>query len=185
MAQEATEPNLVDPEVFVQDALRLAAEEKLPIEMGRIVWRSDGRLERRGEGESLTFKFVYRGVRFEGRLDMTDTGNMAVTADLGPLPYTAEAAGTRHQLLRLVRGAVSKRGLHFVVSTDQVLRIAAEGTTPRPRTPTSCLATLCSLLLRLRPWLELIGDLLDETRRAEALRMADRRSRLDLQAGAA
>lgn len=184
MTQEATVPSLGEPEAFVRDALRLAAEEKLPIEMGRIVWRADGRLERRGDGESLAFKFVYRGVRFEGRLDMNATGNMAITADLGPLPYTAEAAGTRHQLLRLVRGAVSKRGLHFLLSQDQILRIAAEGTTPRPRTPTSCLATLCALLLRLRPWLETIGDLLDETRRADALRAAAQKSRFVAPAGA-
>lgn len=170
--QETAEPNLLETDEFVRDALKLAAEEKLPLEMGRIVWRADGRLERRGEGESLSFKFVYRGIRFEGRLDMNDTGKMAITADLGPLPYTAESAGARHQLLRLARGAASKQGLHLVVSHDQQIRIAAEGTTPRPRTPVCCLATLCSLLLRLRPWLDLIGLALDDSRRAAAIRAA-------------
>lgn len=177
VTQEANEPAVLDPDEFIQDAVRLAAEERLPIEMGRIVWRPDGRLERRGEGESLTFKCVYRGVRFEGRLDLTETGKMAITADLGPLPYTAEASGTRHQIIRLARGAVSKRGLHFIISQDQVLRIAAEGTTPRPRTPVSCVATLCSLLLCLRPWLELSDDLMAAARSAETLRIAARRSR--------
>ncbi|MEX0760162.1 MAG: hypothetical protein WD100_11340 [Tistlia sp.] len=177
MTQDASDPEVLDPEEFIQDAVRLAAEEQLPIEMGRIVWRADGRLERRGDGESLSFKCVYRGVRFEGRLDLTETGKMAITADLGPLPYTAEAGSTRHQMIRLARGATTKRGLHFLISQDQVLRIAAEGTTPRPRTPVSCIATLCSLLLCLRPWLELTGDLLDEAHRAETLRGAATRSR--------
>ncbi len=173
-AQEATEADLLEPDEFIRDALKLAAEEQLPIEMGRIVWRADGRLERRGEGDSLSFKFVYRGVRFEGRLDLNDTGKMAITADLGLLPYTAESRGARHQLLRLARAAVGIEGLHFLVSQDQLLRIAAEGTTPRPRTPVSCMATLCALVLRLRPWVQLTGDLLDDARQAEALRTAAR-----------
>lgn len=177
MTQEATEPEILEADEFIQDALKLAAEEQLPIEMGRIVWRADGRLERRRDGESLSFKFVYRGIRFEGLLDLNDTGKMAVTADLGPLPYTAESRGTRHQLIRLARGATSLRGLHFVISQDQVLRIAAEGTTPRPRTPTCCLATVCALVLRMRPWLDLTGDLLEEAHRAEALRAAAKHSR--------
>ena len=183
MTQEATKADILDPaaellepDEFIKDALKLASEEQLPIEMGRIIWRADGRLERRGDGDSLSFKFVYRGARFEGRLDLSDTGKMAITADLGPLPYTAESGGARHQMLRLARGAVSKEGLHFLVSQDQVLRIAAEGTTPRPRTPVSCMATLCSLVLRLRPWLEMAEDLLDETRQAAAIKAAAARA---------
>lgn len=171
-AQEATAPDLLEPDEFIQDALRLASEEQLPIEMGRIVWRADGRLERRGDGEALSFKFVYRGVRFDGRLDMTATGKMAITADLGPLPYTAESAGARHQILRMVRGAVSRQDLHLVVSHQQELRIAAEGVAPRPRTPVCCLATLCTLVLRLRPWLDAIGLAFEESGRAASIRSA-------------
>jgi hypothetical protein len=105
----------------------------------------------------LKFRFCFMEVPFaaeterrQGRPVLTLTGN------LGVLPFSIESARRRRRLRKVLAYARRASGLRWEVTPEHHIRASGEADLGLPLTPTAIIAGATTLLLRSRPYLELI-----------------------------
>lgn len=150
------------------NALGLVASAKMPIEIGDFSLDHDGKLSARVHDEPLTFSFRYRNFTFDGSIEPGQSALIRLKTDCGYLPYTAESPEARQCVREIIRESHRIPGARLYISDRQVISLESEAVPPAPRTPVSVVATLVSLLLKSRPLLTLMDDLLKPTRARRA-----------------
>ena len=120
-----------------------------------------GELLRRVVKSPLNFGFNWRGVDFTGTFDAHQDGiGLTLHSDLAALPYSAENAGQRDELLAVVdafRGdAVGKlkvvSGQKIVIENGVDLSDSGDGTVG------NIITGLTIMVLRLAPYLDLLAE---------------------------
>ncbi len=125
---------------------------------------SDGayiELMRRAIAEPRRFTFKWRGVNFSARLDGHDGGlRLTLHSDLAALPYSAEDAGERADLLAVVDAFGNGRESKFRVVCGQkiVIEDSIDLTQTIDSTVNSIITSLTILVLRLAPCLDLLAE---------------------------
>lgn len=147
-------------------AAALIAGRCFPLRAGDIQVDARGRIVARDATLPLRFGFAYRGVEYEAAVETkTALRQVRLTAELGKLPYTMEIGEGR----RLIRQILceSERAPHggIGLSERDDMRLEAISTPPEPFTPASLMATLTAMLLNFQPYLDLLAQVLDDTRR--------------------
>ena len=130
-------------------------------------------LMRRMVAEPRRFTFKWRGVDFSARLDGYNGGlRLTLHSDLAALPYSAEDAGERANLLAVVDAHGTGREGRFRVVCGQkiVIEDAIDLTQTIDSTANSIITSLTILVLRLAPFLDLLAERasVDGERRAAA-----------------
>ena len=95
-----------------------------------------------------------------------------LTAELGKLPYSMEIGEGRRLIRRILHESARAPHGRIGLSEDDDIRLAAVSTPPAPFTPASLMATLTALLLDFQPYLDLLGRVLDDARRAKTAETA-------------
>lgn len=125
-------------------------------EVGELAVGDDGRIYPRPDGEPVLFRFRYEGLAVTAELPQDRTQPLVLQVRAGVLPYSAETVTGRRAVLTLLKHAAPARGRIALDHAGGVhLRFADH--TPSPRTPVHVMATLVSLLLEMRPYLQLLG----------------------------
>ena len=125
---------------------------------------SDGayiELLRRTVAEPRKFTFKWRGVDFSARLDGHNGGlRLTLHSDLAALPYSAEDAGERANLLAVVdafgNGGVSK--FRVICGQKIIIEDSINLTQTIDSTMNSIITNLTILVLRLAPCLDLLAE---------------------------
>lgn len=130
-----------------------------PLEIKSIAIDADGTVSRRPPPSPFRFCFTYLEVPFSA--SVSENGgdlNLHIEADLGPLPYSAEAPKLRKPLLALL-DALKDEG-KFRLSLSPEKRIILEGEMPveYALTPVNIISSLTTLLIHTDPYLELITN---------------------------
>ena len=126
-----------------------------PFELDRF-GASFGRGAARASG-SLAFRFCFREVPFTASTErQADRPVLRIAGDLGYLPYTVENATRRRRLRKALAAARRASGLRWEITGRNVIRVGGEIDLGRRLTPASVIAGATALLLRTRPYLELI-----------------------------
>ncbi len=129
-----------------------------PLEIKSLAVDADGTVTRQAPPSLFVFRFTYLEIPFAARVSENGSDkNLNIEADLGPLPYTAEAPKLRKPLLALL-DALKAEG-NFRLSLSLQKRIILEGEIPMDAalTPVNIIASLTTLLVHADPYLELIG----------------------------
>jgi hypothetical protein len=136
-------------------ALAAIAAAEPPIDIDRF-GASFGLGSTRGPG-LLTFRFCFREVPFAASLERrAERPVLRLAGELGYLPYSIENP-TRRRRLRTALAAVREgSGLRWEITEGNLIRASGEIDIGRPVTPTAIVAGAATLLLRSRPYLELI-----------------------------
>lgn len=143
------------------------AGHSFPLKVGDIRVDERGRIRPRDSTAPLRLGFAYRGVEYHAEVETAPEPRVRLTAELGKLPYSMEIGEGRRLIRRILdQSALTPHG-HIELSEDHDLRLEAVSTPPEPFTPASLMATLTALLLDFRPYLELLGRVLDDARRAK------------------
>lgn len=144
------------------------AGRRFPLEVGEIWIDERGRIRSRDDAAPLRLGFAYRGVEYRAEVETASEPRVRLTAELGKLPYSMEI-GEGRRLIRCILHE-SARAPHgrIDLSEDDDIRLEAASTPPAPFTPASLMATLAALLFDFQPYLELLGQVLDDARRAMA-----------------
>ncbi len=144
------------------------AGRRFPLEVGEIWIDERGRIRSRDDAAPLRLGFAYRGVEYRAEVETASEPRVRLTAELGKLPYSMEI-GEGRRLIRCILHE-SARAPHgrIDLSEDDDIRLEAASTPPVPFTPASLMATLAALLFDFQPYLELLGQVLDDARRAMA-----------------
>lgn len=139
------------------------ARDTAPFLFDSIVVEPDGTIARRAR-EKLSFCFDFLGVTFnaEGRR-VDDRLVMTLTANLGPLPFSAESVAARHAIQELVAASASAEGAMLSIADDQTVRIVRSFDLFQPVSPVHMLSVVIEFLIQLRPWLDRFAELLSES----------------------
>lgn len=143
------------------------AGHSFPLKVGDIRVDERGRIRPRDSTAPLRLGFAYRGVEYHAEVETAPEPRVRLTAELGKLPYSMEIGEGRRLIRRILDQCAHIPQGHIELSEDHDLRLEAISTPPEPFTPASLMATLTALLLDFRPYLELLGRVLDDARRAK------------------
>jgi hypothetical protein len=109
----------------------------------------------------VAFRFAYREVPFactatreNGRPVLTLTG------DFGALPYTAAGPARRQAVQTVVAAAQRRSGLDWHVTPEQQIVMKGGISLAKPLTPVAVIVGAVTVLLRARPYLEVLLDTL-------------------------
>jgi hypothetical protein len=108
-------------------------------------------------GGPLCFRFCFKEVPFTARIaQQQDGAALSLTGDLGTLPFTAESPRRRRRLRLVLAAARRAPGMAWEITGDHHISVSGETMLALPLTPVAVIAAATGLLLRSRPYLELI-----------------------------
>lgn len=147
------------------EALDRLAREDIPFLFDALSLRSDGTIIHTAR-ETLRFAFDYEGLTFdaEGRR-VGDAFVLTISANLGPLPFSAESSQARRIIQDLVAASGALIEPRFSVGPDQMIRVTATVDLAKPVSPVTTLTMVTELLLILKPWITRLGALIEQASR--------------------
>jgi hypothetical protein len=115
----------------------------------------------RGGPRPVAFRFTYREVPFACTAKR-ENGHpvLTLTGDFGALPYTAEGPERRQAVQTVVAAAQQRSGLDWHVTPEQQIVMKGGISLSLPLTPVAMIAGAVTVLLRARPYLEVLLDTL-------------------------
>ena len=137
------------------------AKQTIPIEFNSIVVREDGTLERQSPGRPVEFRFVYAGIPFDAHAQYV--GNQPVlhlSGEVGPVPYSAESIPVRRASHAVLRASWTLPHSRLVAWPGGRIRAIGKMPLPAPLTPVGIITAVTSMILDLKPYLDLIAELL-------------------------
>ena len=113
----------------------------------------------------VAFRFTYREVPFSCTAERKDgQPELTLTGDFGALPYTAEGQERRKALKTVVAHARRRSGLDWQVTPQQEIIMRGGISLALPLTPVAMVTGAVTLLLRARPFLDLLLETMTEER---------------------
>ncbi len=143
-----------------------------PLKVGEIQIDERGRIQPRDSTVPLSLGFAYRGVEYHAQVETAPEPRVRLTAELGKLPYSMEIGEGRRLIRRILGESARVPHGRINLSEGHDLHLEAVSTPPEPFTPASLMATLTALLLDFQPYLDLLGRVLDDARRAKTTETA-------------
>lgn len=115
----------------------------------------------RGDARPVAFRFTYREVPFACTATR-ENGHpvLTLTGDFGAVPFSAEGPERRHAVQTVVAAAQRQSGLSWQVTPDQQIVMKGGISLALPLTPVAMIAGAVTVLLRARPYLEVLLDAL-------------------------
>ena len=135
-----------------------------PFEVGDIQIDDQGRIRPREDQGPVRFGFAYRGLEYRAEVETAADPRVRLTAELGKLPYSMEIGEGRRLIRRILNASTRVPRGRIALSEADDMRLEAVAVPPEPFTPASLMATLAALLFDFRPYLELLGRVLDGAR---------------------
>ena len=148
------------------DRTDFVSKHQLPIEVNSFVVHPDGSVARVDpRRRPFAFDFAYQGVAFAARMRLEDDRPfLQLRGECGPLPYSVESIALRRDAFAVLLATRSLPHGRLALCVDR--RIHAVGDIPlrTPLTPTNVIAAAAQLLLEIKPYIELLRDLLQPRR---------------------
>lgn len=129
----------------------------LPMDIHAVAADASGHLLEVTWDNPAHFRFSHQGWDIDAYLTEGPTIRLDLTADLGPLPFTAEARAERAGLQAIVDSAGAHLGRILVITPDRRIRLMIGGIVDRPLTTVSLIAGVARLLAPITPYLELLA----------------------------
>lgn len=106
----------------------------------------------------LHFGFLYKGIPFVVRAQANDLGtDLSIIASLGDLPYSAEDRERRATALAILDAAKRDLGGRIRLNRKQRLELVENFHLEEALTPTVLLTRTARIVLRAKPYLELLS----------------------------
>lgn len=144
----------------LRSAMALVGRPEGPPRIGEFEIDEQGRLRARADGAPLAFGFSYRGVDFVTEVQTGAETCIRLSAELGKLPYRAEAGERRDLTRRIVDATRHLPHGRLTLSIEQDILLTAEVPAPAPLTPAGLMAALAAALLDFRPYIDLLSEVM-------------------------
>ncbi len=166
MSEEPNTSEYAENKSGLRDVLALVANSHSPLQVGDIELDEDGRIRRRSGDQPLRLVFAYRGADFEARIETSPEARIALSAELGRIPYSMEQGDGRRVTQRIVEATADIPSGRIEVSETQDMSLMATAQPPLPLTPASVMAAITSLLLDFGPYIDLLRETIAAAERA-------------------
>ena len=114
-----------------------------------------------GEKGAISFCFAFRDVPFSCTAERQDGHPvLALVGDFGALPYSVEGVERRRSVQTVLAAAQRRSGLDWKVTPTQTIAVTGGITLELPLTPKALVVGTVTLLLRARPYIELLVETL-------------------------
>lgn len=141
------------------------AKQQLPLEFNTIVVRDDGSLEQYRPGRPVEFRFAYGGTAFAARTQSADDRPILhLSGEVGPVPYSAESIPVRRAAHALLRASWSLPHSRLIARPDARIQAVGRMPLPAPLTPGALITAATAMVLDLKPYIELLAELLPAAR---------------------
>jgi hypothetical protein len=153
--------NMASDQMTNPAAIAFLVEQASPLEAGSVAVAHDGTMSRRDRAEPIRFGFQFAGRTFDAEARPAE-GKLLVefTASIGVLPYSVENRALRGRLLRVLSG-LRGTGLFWELGARQALRVGGRSLMETPATATRIVATVVTTLLPVRPYFDLLDEILN------------------------
>jgi hypothetical protein len=137
------------------------AEDEADSELNRFEAGSYGELMRRAKDQPLSFSFDWRGSQFMGLVECLETGmRLSLRSSLAAIPYSAENADTRGDMLAVVDTCAGGSEAKLMVYQGSTIMLEHEIELPRSldNTVANIVTQLTMLVMNTAPYLDLIAE---------------------------
>ncbi len=109
-------------------------------------------------GSTVKLSFDWDSFKFNAQLDRKsiNTSSLRVTCDIGAIPFTAEGAQRRINIMSILDATKSGIPIRTVISPTRRMELIAESKLEAPVTTQSFITGIVTLVAKARPYLELI-----------------------------
>ncbi|MEX2009642.1 MAG: hypothetical protein WEC41_05560 [Dongiaceae bacterium] len=147
---------------MTSDRTDFVSKHQLPIEVNSFVVNPDGSVARQDPRlRPFAFDFAYHGVAFAARMRLEDDRPfLQLRGECGPLPYSVESIALRRDAFAVLLASRSLPHGRLALCTDRRILAVGDIALGTPMTPTNVIAATAQLLLEIRPYIELLRDLL-------------------------
>lgn len=138
------------------------AETAFPLEVNSLFVGPDGELNRIDPRErTFSFSFECLGLKFAASTRVRQ-GKLwlQLTAKAGPVPYTAESADRRRDVMAIMRASGTLPHGRVGISRDRQIEVAGELRLTEPLTPVHVVSAAAELVLEMKPYITVITDFL-------------------------
>ena len=144
------------------EAVGRLARDDVPFLFDAVAVQPDGAIVHTAR-KSLNFSFDCLGATFAAACRRVDGQYMVtVTADLGPVPFSAESVRARRKVQHLVALGGHAAETQMTISDDQTIRVDSSFTLLQPVSPVVMLTAITELLLALKPTLAELAEILTD-----------------------
>lgn len=140
-------------------AQQIPADESRPRDEADTPWQI-GRLDRQVE-----FGFRLMGLSFSANTRSTESGTvLQLSAEIGPVPYSAEGVGARRIALSIVDAAQLLPEARLVVSRGHQIYVIGKSALPDAWTVADAISASTRLVLQVKPYLTMLLEVLPNWR---------------------
>ena len=133
----------------------------IPPDEPRLRWKSNGSLEIGKPGGQIEFAFNFLGRRFEANTRPTGAGMvLQLSAEIGPLPYSAEGSGIRSAVFAVIDSSQLMEGARLVVSQHRWIYCIGKAMLKADWTRSDVFSASTRLALTAKPYLQMLADIL-------------------------
>jgi len=104
----------------------------------------------------IAFGFTYAGIAFEARADRAEAPRLAIRAQVGTLPFSAEGVQRRTDLKSIIAASQDLTACRLTLDPRQEIWLDADIEVETPVTPTSLIAATAAVVARCKPWLDML-----------------------------
>lgn len=109
------------------------------------------------DAKPFTFRFCFNEVPYQATIVRQDQrAILSLSGELGILPFSAESARRRQRLALIIAVAQRHTSLNWAISARQEIIVSGDIEIADRVTPTNALAGAVALILRARPYTDLI-----------------------------
>jgi hypothetical protein len=144
------------------DTLGRLARDDVPFLFDAVAVQADGSFVHTARS-ALNFAFDYHGATFAASCRRIENRFVvAVRADLGPLPFSAESGRARRDIQDLVAAGGRGAAAQLTIGEDQTIRIDSSFDVRQPVSPVVLLTAVTELLLAIKPTLARLSEILSD-----------------------
>jgi hypothetical protein len=141
--------------------LPLLNVQSIPPEEPRLRLNPDGSLEIGGPGGQIECAFRFMGLAFSANTRPTGAGTvLQLSAEIGPLPYSAEGAGLRSAVFAVVDASQRMDGARLVISSRRWIYCIGKAALKEGWQANDAITAAARLVLVAKPYLVLLAEIL-------------------------
>jgi hypothetical protein len=123
--------------------------------------KADGSLEIGKPGGQIEFGFLFMGRRFEANTRPTAAGMvLQLSAEIGPLPYSAEGGGIRSAAFAVIDASHLMDGARLVISQHRWIYCIGKAMLKDGWTRNDAISASVRLMLTAKPYLQMLSNIL-------------------------
>jgi len=127
----------------------------------RLRVKSDGSLEIGKPGGQIEFSFRFMDRRFEANTRPTGAGTMLqLSAEIGPVPYSAEGAGIRSAVFAVIDTSQLMEGARLVISQHRWIYCIGKAALNDNWEADEVISASVRLALTAKPYLQMLAEIL-------------------------